>query len=555
MAVSLGLRSCTERSSTPPPSSPTAHPRLRGQTVPGRRRHPLRAALVQALAAGRPRRAEAEAASATPIGDLFFGWAGSHRLRICGDPRGGPPGAATGPPRRRRPAQPSASHFAFGKRRCASASSRGLARLRVTYVYANHVGNEAGRAIYDGGPSSPRAGGWWRPARASPSPTARSPAPWSTSTPPRTAQARTGSSRPISARTPRRLPARPTSTSRRWSRGTPRRPAALGVGPVGEEGSSPRHRARALRLRPQEPLARLRGLALGRRRLGHRLPGVADGQARRRRAGHPRFVDKLPARRASGLRRLPAADRACSPGPQPTENSGSAPRRRARAVADCRGARLPAGGGRRPRLRHAGGSRRSAAPLDWQHDDVALQNIQARAAIPVGVAARQRRERPARLHLQPLRGGGRLRHHGRRHQRRAGPIAGIDKAWLPGCAGWRGPAPTGCHPIAAWRPSIPPAHRRAAPARRHQTDEDDLALRPPSTRWSGPPSATSSRRSRSSEVRPPPPQHGAAQLGLWVERFFRLFAARQWKRELRPVVPPRRREPRSQRRLGCRSHP
>jgi NAD+ synthase (glutamine-hydrolysing) len=46
---------------------------------------------------------------------------------------------------------PSASHFAFGKagtrRRLVEEASRSLA---VTYVYSNLVGNEAGRAIYDG---------------------------------------------------------------------------------------------------------------------------------------------------------------------------------------------------------------------------------------------------------------------------------------------------------------------------------------------------------------------------------------------------------------------
>ena len=32
-------------------------------------------------------------------------------------------------------------------------------------------------------------------------------------------------------------------------------------------------------------------------------------------------------------------------------------------------------------------------------------------------------------------------------------------------------------------------------------------------------------------LRPRYPQYAPAQLAVWVERFFRLFAARQWKRE------------------------
>ena len=47
---------------------------------------------------------------------------------------------------------PSASHFAFGKQvvreRLVVEGSRAFG---VTYIYANLVGNEAGRAIYDGG--------------------------------------------------------------------------------------------------------------------------------------------------------------------------------------------------------------------------------------------------------------------------------------------------------------------------------------------------------------------------------------------------------------------
>jgi NAD+ synthase (glutamine-hydrolysing) len=47
---------------------------------------------------------------------------------------------------------PSASHFAFGKhevrKRFVLEGSRAFG---VSYVYANLLGNEAGRAIYDGG--------------------------------------------------------------------------------------------------------------------------------------------------------------------------------------------------------------------------------------------------------------------------------------------------------------------------------------------------------------------------------------------------------------------
>ena len=72
---------------------------------------------------------------------------------------------------------PSASHFAFGKmevrQRFVLEGSRAFG---VSYVYSNLLGNEAGRAIYDGGAliavGRPAA---WRPGRVSRSPTVNSP--------------------------------------------------------------------------------------------------------------------------------------------------------------------------------------------------------------------------------------------------------------------------------------------------------------------------------------------------------------------------------------------
>ncbi|MCP4817482.1 MAG: NAD+ synthetase, partial [Planctomycetaceae bacterium] len=46
---------------------------------------------------------------------------------------------------------PSASHFAFGKNRVRRGFVlEGSRSLHVSYIYANLLGNEAGRAIYDG---------------------------------------------------------------------------------------------------------------------------------------------------------------------------------------------------------------------------------------------------------------------------------------------------------------------------------------------------------------------------------------------------------------------
>ncbi|MGB8331106.1 MAG: NAD(+) synthase [Polyangiales bacterium] len=88
-----------------------------------------------------------------PFGDVFFDFAGVRLgFEICEDAwvaqrRGALDGYAMD-----LIANPSASHFAFGKHavreRLVLEGSRSMA---VTYLYANLLGNEAGRVIYDGG--------------------------------------------------------------------------------------------------------------------------------------------------------------------------------------------------------------------------------------------------------------------------------------------------------------------------------------------------------------------------------------------------------------------
>jgi len=88
-----------------------------------------------------------------PLGDIFFDCSGIRLgFEICEDAwvaqRRGAELALTGVDLI---LNPSASHFAFGKqeirRRLVLEGSRAFG---VSYVYANLVGNEAGRAIYDG---------------------------------------------------------------------------------------------------------------------------------------------------------------------------------------------------------------------------------------------------------------------------------------------------------------------------------------------------------------------------------------------------------------------
>lgn len=89
----------------------------------------------------------------TPLGDLIFDIGGCKvGFEICEDAWvGSRPGAGLAQRGVDVILNPSASHFAFGKhevrRRFVIEGSRAF---QVSYVYANLVGNEAGRAIYDG---------------------------------------------------------------------------------------------------------------------------------------------------------------------------------------------------------------------------------------------------------------------------------------------------------------------------------------------------------------------------------------------------------------------
>ena len=127
---------------------------LHRQAISGRRRHPLRAAMVQALARRAAGRRHDSAIEDYPLGDIYFDVGGIKiGFEICEDAWvANRPGGELA----RRGVDvilnPSASHFAFAKaevrRRFVLEGSRAFG---VSYVYANLLGNEAGRAIYDGG--------------------------------------------------------------------------------------------------------------------------------------------------------------------------------------------------------------------------------------------------------------------------------------------------------------------------------------------------------------------------------------------------------------------
>jgi NAD+ synthase (glutamine-hydrolysing) len=172
--------------------------------------------------------------------------------------------------------------------------------------------------------------------------------------------------------------------------------------------------------------------------------------------------------------------------------------------------------------------------LTWQQDDVALQNIQARARGP-GIWL-----------LANLRGA-LLLATSNRSEAAAGyatmdgdtcgglaPIAGIDKAFLLDWLKWMetiGPAGVGPIPALSVVNKLPPTAELRPPAA-SQTDEADLmpyrvldAIERAAIRDKMLPVEVLQA------VQPLFPQHAPKQLAEWVERFFRLWCRNQWKRE------------------------
>jgi len=220
---------------------------------------------------------------------------------------------------------------------------------------------------------------------------------------------------------------------------------------------------------------------------------------------------------------------------QSTRHSSETTRRAARAVAVALGARF-----------HeldvdalvegylAIVARAIGRPLDWATDDLALQNVQARARSPgiwlianlergLLLATSNRSEAAVGYATMDGDTSGGL-----------SPIAGIDKAFLREWLRWlesTGPAGLGPIPeLALVNAQEPTAELR--PAAAGQTDEADLMPYPV---------LDAIERAAIRDKRGPRevlalmaaqfPAHGRPELLSWVERFFVLFSKNQWKRE------------------------
>jgi NAD+ synthase (glutamine-hydrolysing) len=172
--------------------------------------------------------------------------------------------------------------------------------------------------------------------------------------------------------------------------------------------------------------------------------------------------------------------------------------------------------------------------LDWQHDDLALQNIQARARGPGAWLLANLRD--ALLLTTSNRSEAAVGYATMDGDTCGGlaPIAGIDKAFLLDWLRWMetiGPAGIGPLPALAAVTSLRPTAELRPPSA-DQTDEADLmpyrvldAIERAAIRDKLLPVDVLQT------VRPLFPDYSVEQLAQWVERFFCLWCRNQWKRE------------------------
>lgn len=431
---------------------------------------------------------------------------------------------------------PSASHFAFGKQvvreRLVADASRAFG---VTYVYCNLLGNEAGRAIYDGGGIIGTGGAVVAKA-------------------PRfsyRAAVLTHAVVDIDATRTQRIQL--ASRAPRVEVDVGRvdvpfalpvcKPDRLGVLATGDDF---RHhseeeaftRAIALGLFDYMRKSRSSGFVVS-------LSGGADSTAVASLVrlmvdlgvsdlGLSGFVERAGVDR--NLRSVEAITHAIlTTAYQSTRNSSTVTRDTARTVAAAIGARhheldIDALNQGYVKMIEAAIGR----DLSWERDDIALQNIQARVRAPgvwmlanlenkLLVATSNRSE--AAVGYATMDGdtcGG------------ISPIAGIDKAFLRRWLVWlekTGPAGIGpLSAVAAVNRLAPTAELR--PLEQHQTDEEDLM--PYDVLDAIEHQAIGQKRSPAealADLSTRFPQFDCPTLKRWVERFFTLWSRNQWKRE------------------------
>ena len=436
---------------------------------------------------------------------------------------------------------PSASHFAFGKmevrKRFVLEGSRAFG---VSYVYANLLGNEAGRAIYDGEALIASGGKLiaeglrfsFRDCLVTKATVDIDAT--------RIGQARTASfqpdlsgDNPLSVRVAFDWPAiAPGSTELR---------AAANWESSGRLKEEEFTRAEALGLFDYMRKSRSRGFVVS-------LSGGADSasivclialmvELATTELGTDGFLEKI-ARSGWQLKGTGLVEQLLITAYQATENSGDVTKNAARAVAETIGAKhleLDISEIHRGYVAMIEGA--LGRPLAWTTDDIALQNIQARVRSPgIWMLANIRNALLLSTSNRSEAAVGYATMDGDTSGGLA-PIAGIDKAWLREWLRWVesdgplvGNSGFAIPALSSVNKQAPTAELR--PAERAQTDEADLMPYPllDAIERAGirdkqsPLEVFQVMRVQFPEIEP-------RQLGAWVERFFRLWSRNQWKRE------------------------
>jgi NAD+ synthase (glutamine-hydrolysing) len=433
---------------------------------------------------------------------------------------------------------PSASHFAFGKfavrQRFVVEGSRAFG---VGYLYANLLGNEAGRIVYDGGGLIASGGELLARGRRF----GLVDVELSTATidieANRREQARRGSHRPRHDRDdavievpfawPARRPEAPPVIASSWEDGPHlkeeelARAVGLGLWDYLRKSKSAGYVVSLSGGADSAACAALVAIALELAVAEHGLDGT------KARLAHVRGLAELPDTAALVRRLLLCAYQA-------TNNSGEVTRTAATEVARGLGAELHLLDVA-PMVADYVGAVEGAIgrTLDWEHDDVALQNIQARVRSPsiwllanlrgaILLTTSNRSEIAVGYATMDGDTSGGL-----------APIGGIDKTYLRRWLRWlETDGPAGLRPV----PSLSYVNAQQPTAELRpgggQTDEADLM--PYDLLEAVEDSAIRDKRMPLEvlqELEPRFPQHGVGQLAVWIERFFRLWCRHQWKRE------------------------
>jgi NAD+ synthase (glutamine-hydrolysing) len=477
-----------------------------------------------------------------PLGDFVFDCGGVRLgFEICEDAWvGDRPGANLARRGVDLILNPSASHFAFGKHEIRKRFViEGSRAFNVGYVYANLLGNESGRAIYDGDAMIATAG---RLVVTGPR---FSYADFHVThgvidiDAIRMSRARTGSYRPLITgeqddnlaapfEFPHLAPQRQTASHPAWE-----------TSPHIKEEEFTRAVALALfdylrKSRSQGFVVSLSGGAdsAGVSVLVAKLVDFVLAELGKSglvaKLGHIKGLDQTVDAKAIVRRVLACVYQA-------TRNSGDITRNAAAAVAKAIGAEYLEFDVDRVVQDYVGlVSKGIGRELGWQSDDLALQNIQARSRSPsVWLLANLRN---ALLLATSNRSEAAVGYATMDGDTSGGlsPIAGIDKAFVRRWLKWMettGPSELGPLPaLAAVNDQAPTAELRPPTAK--QTDEDDLM---PYELLDAIERAAIRDKMQPCEIllvtEVEFPQYSRPQLVVWIERFFRLWCRNQWKRE------------------------